>query len=314
MILERHNNSMEAFIINSNAPQTFTTPLQNYRTDDQVKKSITSKTETFTNIDPKIENWKQASLPLARVKKIMKDEGGGNTKFMIGAEVPLLFIKACELFIEELSVRAWACTLNCNRKTLAKIDLHTAANGSDVFDFLIDVVPRVEVAPYALDAEFTGNNINATKQQTKLKIADGEKPPPPNNRNNAAEFDAAGISMMQQIAALGFGSHVTPQQQQYLNTQTVMWQKYGELKMKERAGKLKEMQALEDEKRAREELTALQKCNEQGKANNRNKTNKVKAEEKQRAAKEMELEIEMAREELPGETQTQPQTTDSVII
>lgn len=46
-------------------------------------------------------------LPLARIKKIMKlDE---DVK-MISAEAPLLFAKATEIFIHELTLRAWLHT------------------------------------------------------------------------------------------------------------------------------------------------------------------------------------------------------------
>ncbi len=37
---------------------------------------------------------------------------------MISAEVPMLFAKAGELFIEELTLRAWAATEDNKRKTM----------------------------------------------------------------------------------------------------------------------------------------------------------------------------------------------------
>lgn len=43
-------------------------------------------------------------LPLARIKKIMKLD---DEVKMISAEAPLLFAKACEIFIHELTLRAW---------------------------------------------------------------------------------------------------------------------------------------------------------------------------------------------------------------
>jgi len=47
---------------------------------------------------------KTQALPLARIKKIMKlDE---DVK-MISAEAPMLFAKAAEIFIHELTLRAW---------------------------------------------------------------------------------------------------------------------------------------------------------------------------------------------------------------
>lgn len=54
-------------------------------------------------------------LPLARIKKIMKlDE---DVK-MISAEAPLLFAKATEIFIHELTLRAWIHTEDNKRRTL----------------------------------------------------------------------------------------------------------------------------------------------------------------------------------------------------
>lgn len=58
---------------------------------------------------------KQQVLPLARIKKIMKlDE---DVK-MISAEAPLLFAKAAEIFIHELTLRAWIHTEDNKRRTL----------------------------------------------------------------------------------------------------------------------------------------------------------------------------------------------------
>lgn len=54
-------------------------------------------------------------LPLARIKKIMKlDE---DVK-MISAEAPVLFAKAAEIFIHELTLRAWIHTEDNKRRTL----------------------------------------------------------------------------------------------------------------------------------------------------------------------------------------------------
>lgn len=59
--------------------------------------------------------FKVQELPLARIKKIMKlDE---DVK-MISAEAPVLFAKAAEMFIEELTLRAWIHTEDNKRRTL----------------------------------------------------------------------------------------------------------------------------------------------------------------------------------------------------
>lgn len=66
---------------------------------------------------------------------------------MISAEAPVLFTKACELFILELTIRSWMHTEENRRKTLQKSDISNALQQSDMYDFLIDIVPREEKSP-----------------------------------------------------------------------------------------------------------------------------------------------------------------------
>lgn len=56
-------------------------------------------------------------LPLARIKKIMKSDEDVR---MISAEAPVLFAKACEMFIIDLTMKAWAQTDAANRKALQR--------------------------------------------------------------------------------------------------------------------------------------------------------------------------------------------------
>ncbi|XP_049834261.1 nuclear transcription factor Y subunit gamma-like isoform X1 [Schistocerca gregaria] len=87
---------------------------------------------------------KTQALPLARIKKIMKlDE---DVK-MISAEAPMLFAKAAEIFIHELTLRAWIHTEDNKRRTLQRNDIAMAITKYDQFDFLIDIVPRDELKP-----------------------------------------------------------------------------------------------------------------------------------------------------------------------
>lgn len=78
------------------------------------------------------------SLPLARIKKIMK-KSSDEVK-MISGEAPIVFSKACELFIEELTKRAWAMTLQGKRRTMHKVDVAAAVMDTDLFDFLVNLV------------------------------------------------------------------------------------------------------------------------------------------------------------------------------
>jgi hypothetical protein len=59
---------------------------------------------------------------------------------MIAGETPILFSKACELFIVELAYRSWIHTLENNRRTLQRCDIANAISRTDFYDFLIDIV------------------------------------------------------------------------------------------------------------------------------------------------------------------------------
>ncbi|KAL8461870.1 hypothetical protein ACS0TY_032286 [Phlomoides rotata] len=86
-------------------------------------------------------DFKNHSLPLARIKKIMKADEDVR---MISAEAPVIFAKACEMFILELTLRSWIHTEENKRRTLQKNDIAAAISRTDVFDFLVDIIPRDE--------------------------------------------------------------------------------------------------------------------------------------------------------------------------
>lgn len=64
---------------------------------------------------------------------------------MIAAEAPVLFSKACEMFILELTLRSWIHTEENKRRTLQRNDIAGAITRGDIFDFLVDIVPRDEL-------------------------------------------------------------------------------------------------------------------------------------------------------------------------
>lgn len=99
----------------------------------------------WANQMQEIENttdFKNHSLPLARIKKIMKADEDVR---MISAEAPVIFAKACEMFILELTLRSWIHTEENKRRTLQKNDIAAAISRTDVFDFLVDIIPRDEL-------------------------------------------------------------------------------------------------------------------------------------------------------------------------
>ncbi|XP_014214765.1 nuclear transcription factor Y subunit gamma isoform X1 [Copidosoma floridanum] len=104
---------------------------------DQFWPKVIEEIKKITTMDLKTQ-----SLPLARIKKIMKLDGDVK---MISAEAPMLFSKAAEIFIHELTLRAWVHTEDNKRRTLQRNDIAMAITKYDQFDFLIDIVPRDEL-------------------------------------------------------------------------------------------------------------------------------------------------------------------------
>ena len=147
------------------------------------------------------ENWKIQNLPLARVKKIMKaeefviqelekdrlraeeksEEEASKHKLMIAADAPVLLSRACELLVRELTCRAWRHTERNKRRTLQRQDIHAAVGESEVYDFLIDIVPRVTPASRA-------------QQQQQPPAAPPQEPSPLDHAAFASQAAALGIS------------------------------------------------------------------------------------------------------------------------
>ena len=53
---------------------------------------------------------------------------------MISSEAPLIFSKACEIFVLELTMRAWHHTEENKRRTLQKSDVASALSKLDMYD------------------------------------------------------------------------------------------------------------------------------------------------------------------------------------
>jgi len=84
---------------------------------------------------------KHQELPIARIKKIMKIDEDVKGQ-MISSEAPVMLAKACELIIEEMTTRSWIHTTANRRKTIQKSDVVTAISRCEMFDFLVDIMPR----------------------------------------------------------------------------------------------------------------------------------------------------------------------------
>lgn len=103
------------------------------------------KSEEF--ILQELEKEKQEKLAAEEAQSGIVESEKPSIKFMISGEAPVLMSKACELLIKDLSFRAWRHTERNRRRTLQRQDLHAAVGESEVYDFLIDIVPRVTTTP-----------------------------------------------------------------------------------------------------------------------------------------------------------------------
>lgn len=148
-------------------------------------------------------------LPLARIKKIMKLDDDVK---MISAEAPLLFAKAAEIFIHELTLRAWVHTEDNKRRTLQRNDIAMAITKFDQFDFLIDIVPREEAKPATVKKE-TATVVTCDSVQYYLQLAQ--------QHQQALQGGGGGVST---VVAQHQPQHIHQQHQQQQPQQTIQLQ------------------------------------------------------------------------------------------
>ncbi|TFK31855.1 histone-fold-containing protein [Crucibulum laeve] len=111
-------------------------------------------------------DYRHPPLPLARIKKVMKSDPDVK---MIAADAPILFCKACEIFIAEITARAFIIADSNKRRTLSRSDIAKALAKSDQFDFLIDIVPRDEL-PFPGGANGAGKKAGASSSLKRDQV------------------------------------------------------------------------------------------------------------------------------------------------
>ncbi|PWW78098.1 histone-fold-containing protein, partial [Tuber magnatum] len=128
------------------APDIYSGPFSNVSQGlhGQYRDILTTYWQQIINqLENEDHDYKLHQLPLARIKKVMKADPEVK---MISAEAPILFAKGCDIFITELTMRAWIHAEENKRRTLQRSDIASALAKSDMFDFLIDIVPREEAS------------------------------------------------------------------------------------------------------------------------------------------------------------------------
>ncbi|KAJ5099139.1 hypothetical protein N7532_006140 [Penicillium argentinense] len=149
----------------------------------------------INHLESDSHDYKIHQLPLARIKKVMKADPEVK---MISAEAPILFAKGCDIFITELTMRAWIHAEDNKRRTLQRSDIAAALSKSDMFDFLIDIVPREEATSHAKRSSQAGAAPGPSGTAGQL---------PPSQHGVQAHLGPADYGSL--------GQHGIPQEQEY---------------------------------------------------------------------------------------------------
>ena len=103
--------------------------------------SVQSGTSTIKDldiivVDDKKDFKKHNDLPIARIKRIMKSDQDVR---MISAETPVIFARACEMFIMDITIRSTQFAEYDNeRLVLTKKSILDTIKNTDIFDFLME--------------------------------------------------------------------------------------------------------------------------------------------------------------------------------
>ncbi|XP_049359339.1 nuclear transcription factor Y subunit C-1-like [Solanum verrucosum] len=127
-------NNSEKFAVNAAQSVGYPTPAQLNLEKKQEKLEMfwTDQRREMENV---IDFKSNLLLPPNRIKKIMKTDKDVR---MIAAESPVLLAKACELFIQELTLRSWLNAQENHRRILKKDDVTDVIMQTDTLDFLLD--------------------------------------------------------------------------------------------------------------------------------------------------------------------------------
>ncbi|XP_072303529.1 chromatin accessibility complex protein 1 [Eucyclogobius newberryi] len=89
--------------------------------------------------DPSPGNKKGVSLPISRVRLIMKSSPDVSS---INQEALFLTTKATELFVQHLAVSSFNTGSGKETKSLSYCDLANTAEETETFHFLTDILPK----------------------------------------------------------------------------------------------------------------------------------------------------------------------------
>uniref|UniRef100_A0A0D9XY37 Core Histone H2A/H2B/H3 domain-containing protein n=1 Tax=Leersia perrieri TaxID=77586 RepID=A0A0D9XY37_9ORYZ len=89
-----------------------------------------------------IKDFSDHAIPMARLKNIVSSQKGN---MMMTFDMPAFLSKMCELFVQELAIRAWACAQSHNRCIILDTDIAEAIASTECYDFLVDTLHKHRV-------------------------------------------------------------------------------------------------------------------------------------------------------------------------
>ncbi|KAJ1265677.1 hypothetical protein BS78_08G094100 [Paspalum vaginatum] len=84
-----------------------------------------------------IEDFRERAFPMTRLRKLICAEKG---KMMMSFDTPSFLTKVSEIFVQEITFRAWMCAMSHNRGIIVDSDIAEAIASTQSYDFLKDVL------------------------------------------------------------------------------------------------------------------------------------------------------------------------------
>jgi nuclear transcription factor Y gamma len=102
------------------------------------KVHLATRSKKHVGMENKALDIRDVRLPLARIRRLMRVEEDARH---VALEVPFLFAKVTEYFVQDLTAKAWEITKESGRSIVRYEDIFKAVRSADIYDFLLQIVP-----------------------------------------------------------------------------------------------------------------------------------------------------------------------------
>ncbi|KAG2403787.1 Nuclear transcription factor Y subunit [Vigna angularis] len=179
--LEFNSNSASTNVSNSSSMPSYPVPQYRPQNIQQEGKLRSFWEKQLMDIQAAEAFKSQHKLPLARIRRIMKTDADvqvyssdSATYSMVSAETPMLMSKACEIFIQELTYRAWMRAEESNKSTVQPCDVAKVIMQNHAMQFLTDIVPDnlQNFCAYGAQEERTAGNIAEGRHPSQATLPD----------------------------------------------------------------------------------------------------------------------------------------------